>query len=280
MKLSLTERLIQKFGLWLARDKEPEHTYFCDFERIRYEVRPGDVLLIEGRNRVSNIIQQITQSPWSHAALYIGRIHDIDDPKLRIQMRQFYTGGADEQLVIESMLGKGTIITKLSHYEYDHIRICRPMGLTRKDGQKVTKYAISHLGIKYSIRHILDLARFMFPWSIFPRQWRSSLFAHNALKPTEEICTYMIADAFASVSFPILPKMIRKKGGFDLVRRNPKLFTPRDFDYSPFFSIIKYPILDISQSGNYHQLPWKEGEQSHDTDVFITDDQDQKQETE
>src|SRR5438105_1820565 len=132
-KLSLTERLISKFANWITEDDEPNHTYFCDFDRIRYEVRPGDVLLIEGRNRASRIIQQITQRPWSHAGLYIGRSHDIDDPNVRIELRQYYTGGAGEQLLIESFLGKGTIITKLNHYQFDHIRICRPMGLTRKD---------------------------------------------------------------------------------------------------------------------------------------------------
>ncbi len=59
----------------------------CDFDRIRYEIRPCDVMLVEGRSRVSEIIRTVTQSPWSHSALYIGRIHDIDDGELREKIR-------------------------------------------------------------------------------------------------------------------------------------------------------------------------------------------------
>ena len=33
---------------------------------------PGDVLLVEGNTRVSGAIKYLTQSTWSHAALYIG----------------------------------------------------------------------------------------------------------------------------------------------------------------------------------------------------------------
>ena len=51
----------------------------CDFERMRYELRTGDVLLVEGRSRISGIIRYLTQSSWAHSALYIGKIHDIDD---------------------------------------------------------------------------------------------------------------------------------------------------------------------------------------------------------
>src|SRR4029453_13573329 len=37
-------------------------------------LRPGDVLLVEGNNHVSGIIKYLTQSTWSHAALYVGPI--------------------------------------------------------------------------------------------------------------------------------------------------------------------------------------------------------------
>ena len=36
---------------------------------------------------------------------------------------------------------------------------------------------------------------------------------------------------------------------------------PRDFDYSPYFSIIKYPFLGMNDIGLYRRLPWdKEGD--------------------
>ena len=57
----------------------------------------------------------------------------------------------------------------------------------------------------------------------------------------------MIAEAFATVQFPILPLVQRDEGDhMQLFRRNPKLCTPSDFDYSPYFEIIKYPFLDLT----------------------------------
>src|SRR5215470_10809795 len=35
-------------------------------------LKPGDILLVEGNTRLSAVIKYLTQSTWSHAALYIG----------------------------------------------------------------------------------------------------------------------------------------------------------------------------------------------------------------
>ncbi|MFT6753298.1 MAG: hypothetical protein ACJA2O_003491, partial [Candidatus Azotimanducaceae bacterium] len=40
------------------------------------------------------------QSPWTHAALYIGRIHDIEDPDLRKIVTHNYKGDASDRLII------------------------------------------------------------------------------------------------------------------------------------------------------------------------------------
>ena len=67
----------------------------------------------------------------------------------------------------------------------------------------------------------------------------------------------MIAKAFESVEFPILPVIKQhEETGIELIKVNPKLFTPSDFDYSPFFEIIKYPFIELSDRGNYRDLPW------------------------
>jgi hypothetical protein len=84
---------------WLTAEQALASPPLCDFDRVRYEVRPCDVLLVEGRSRVSEIIRTITQSPWSHSALYIGRVHDIDDEELREKVLSFYTGDPNEQLI-------------------------------------------------------------------------------------------------------------------------------------------------------------------------------------
>jgi hypothetical protein len=242
---------------WLTREKEIQQVSLSDFERLRYELRPGDVLLVEGRSRVSDIIKVITQSCWTHSFLYVGRLHDIDDPDLRKQIEKFYPDNADDQLIIESLLGKGTIVDTLENYNGEHLRICRPRGLTRHDAQEVIGYAINQLGSDYNVRQLLDLARFMFPYGILPRRWRSSLFEHNAGKPTQTVCSTMMAEAFARVHFPIRPVLHRDKSGkLRLYQRNARLITPADFDYSPFFDVIKYPLMDFDELSVYRKLPW------------------------
>ena len=242
---------------WLTFERRPAHLPLCDFDRVRYEIRPCDVILIEGRSRVSDIIRTITQSTWSHAALYIGRIHDIDDKELREKILSFYDGDPHEQLIIEAWLGKGTMVNPLHKYRGDSLRICRPTGLSRQDAQHVLKYALHHLGFEYDLRQLLDLARFLFPYSVIPRRWRSSLFQHNAGSPTRSVCSSMIAAAFAAVKFPVLPVLEQlQDGSFQIVPRNSRLFTPRDFDYSPYFDIIKCPLTEYGKLPSYRDLPW------------------------
>ena len=43
-----------------------------DPEALRQSLLPGDVLLVEGNNNVSGVIKYLTQSTWSHSALYVG----------------------------------------------------------------------------------------------------------------------------------------------------------------------------------------------------------------
>ena len=159
---------------WLRHKKPLPHTPLSDFERIKHEVKSCDVLLLEGRSRVSEVIKLITQSSWSHTLLYIGRLHDIEVPRLREILGTFYHGNVDRQLIIESELGMGTIVRELTVYKEEHLRICRPRGLGHNDSQKVIAYAIGRLGTAYDVRQIFDLARFLFPWFIMPRRWRSS----------------------------------------------------------------------------------------------------------
>jgi hypothetical protein len=119
------------------------------------------------------------------------------------------------------------------------------------------EYAISRLGAAYDVRQIFDLLRFLFPWFILPRRWRSSLFQLKTGKSTATVCSTMIAEAFGQVQFPILPLVVRQSdGSARFYRRNPKLCTPSDFDYSPYFDIIKYPLTGNFSGTRYDQIDW------------------------
>ena len=227
------------------------------FERLRYELRPGDVLLVEGRSRVADIIKSVSQSIWTHSFLYIGRLRDIDDPLLRDHILKFRHCKPNEQLIIESMLGQGTVVNSIEIYDGEHTRICRPRGITRKDSQRVIGYAIDQLGLDDNVRQLMDLARFMFPYWFIPKNWRSSLFEHNAGRPTQTVCATMLAEAFARVHFPIIPVLHQDKTGqVKMLDSDSKLITPRNFDHSPYFDVIRYPVLDFDELGIYRSLPW------------------------
>lgn len=266
---------------WMTDEPRSADQQPCDYNRLKHEIRPGDVLLIEGNSRVSKIIGSITQSPWTHAALYIGRIDEIDDPNLRQLIEQHVPKEKHSRYIIEGLLGKGTVISALSSYRYLHIRICRPIGLSSEDTELVVAYVIRALGKPYNVRQILDLARFLLPWTILPRRWGSSLFRTPSGEPEGGICSSLIAEAFTAVKFPILPffKFEDEETGtpMTMIHRNPYLFTPKDFDYSPYFDIIKYPIMRKEQVPYYRQMPWSEEKILHQGQgEFITEKPEKK----
>jgi len=81
--------------------------------------------------------------------------------------------------------------------------------------------------------------------------------------PTRAICSSLIAQAFEQVRYPILPSVRRTRGRASaqsrysrreiLHIRHHSLYTPRDFDLSPYFQIVK-PTLEYGF--DYKRLVW------------------------
>jgi len=242
---------------WLNQESPPPAFPYCDFDKLSYGIRPADVLLVEGRSRVAEVIRVVTQSRWSHSAIYVGRLHDIQSEQHRELLLKHYDASPEEQLLVEGILGKGMIVTPLNAYRNDNLRVCRASMLSAADAQRVINFCIERLGMGYDMRQLFDLARFLFPWRILPRRWRSSLFRKNPGQSSKTVCSSLIADAFNHVQYPILP-LFRKVGenGIELVPRNTRLYTPADFDYSPYFDIKKYPFMGTQDKTPYRDLPW------------------------
>ncbi len=250
---------MQKLSDFLNKERteETDALLMTDLERLSEEVHQADVILVEGRSRVSEVIKTITNSPWTHAAVYIGRLDEIKEGMLQNRIAEHYDGDPHEQLLIEALLGEGTIVAPLKKYEGYHLRICRPRGLSRSDRKQVIAYAVGQLGYEYDIRHLLDLARFLLPYSFIPKRWRSSLFEHKIGESTRNVCSSMLAEAFSAVRYPILPVAEKtEEGDLKLYGRNTRLNTPKDFDYSPYFDIIKYPYFNFDEVAAYRSLPW------------------------
>ncbi len=224
-----------------------------DPETLERVLLPGDVLLVEGNQKVSGAIKYLTQSTWSHAALYVGdALLERDENGKR-------------RTLIEVNLGEGCVAVALDKYECFNTRICRPVGLTRKDRKKVVDFMVGSLGLKYDMRNIIDLMRYLMPTPPVPTRWRRRMIAMGSGEPTRAICSTLIAQAFQSVKYPMLPRVQRvrkheKKHGLGsytrreiLHIRHYSLFAPRDFDLSPYFKIIK---PTVENGFDYKQLEW------------------------
>src|ERR1043166_9063822 len=215
-----------------------------DPESLRTVIEPGDVLLVEGNNRISGIIKYLTQSTWSHSALYVGPIDGAQEPD------------GEPHVLIEAYVGDGVITAPLSKYYSYHTRVCRPVGLSYEDRHAVCRYAINRIGFGYDTKNILDLMRFLVPLPI-PQRWRRRMIAIGSGDPTKMICSALIAQAFDTVRYPILPKITlagsRRARREILHIRDSSLYMPRDFDISPYFEIVKPTIV---RGFDYTTLHW------------------------
>lgn len=235
----------------LGREVQGEEPFMpSDPAALRGTLRPADVLLIAGSSRLSTAIKYLTQSTWSHAALYVGDV--LERP----------TGGEPDTL-IEVTPVDGCVSVPLSKYERFHTRICRPIGLTDADRDEVISFMVSRLGTQYDMRNIIDLARYLLSTPPVPTRWRRRMIALGSGEPTRTICSTLIAEAFGRVQYPILPRVERvtaEKRGISRFRRQEilhirhySLYAPADFDLSPYFAIVK-PTLEVGF--NYKGLTW------------------------
>ncbi|MEM1376530.1 MAG: YiiX/YebB-like N1pC/P60 family cysteine hydrolase [Pseudomonadota bacterium] len=248
--------LLDRLGGWIAARLETETSGYkpytpSDPQTLYRTLQPGDVLLVEGNRKVSAAIKYLTQSTWSHAALYVGDELDEMDEE-----------GSPKRL-IEVNLGTGCTAEPLEKYATFNTRICRAKGLTPEDRQVVIAYAKSQIGIQYDTKNIIDMLRYFLPTPPVPVRWRRRMIEFGSGDPTRAICSTMIAQAFQQVRYPILPEITaapgRARATSDYSRReilhirHHSLFTPRDFDLSPYFEIVK-PTLVFGF--DYKKLVW------------------------
>jgi len=250
------------------------HLLRNDLEGLRRSLRPGDVILIDGDQRVSEVIKYLTQSTWSHAVLYVGDALLRQRPVERNAMTAAH--GRDAQHMIVEALMDGVVASPLSKYAGFNMRVCRPKGLRHEDAERVIREVTGQLGLQYDVRNLLDLARYFFPVTLIPRRLRRRALQFGSGLTTQVICTSMIGRAFQNVGFPIMPVMtpvparapVPRRLRDRLLRRRPpapypgvfthephNLITPRDFDLSPYFEIVKLELLE-EPSFDYRRMQW------------------------
>jgi hypothetical protein len=219
---------------------------------LRGALQAGDVLLVEGNTRVSSAIKYLTQSTWSHAALCVGPIPGRFDDD------------GEPHVLVEAELGLGVISSSLSRHQNAHTRICRPAAMEKDDLRTILDFAVSRIGEDYDVKNVVDLCRYLLPQPPVPVRFRRRMIALGSGEPTRFICSTLIAQAFHAVQYPILPRVevIRRGGGDERADmlleeihhiRHHSLYTPRDFDISPFFSVVK-PTFEAGF--DYRRMKW------------------------
>jgi hypothetical protein len=254
---SLLDSIGQRLADYLTRpipDFHPAST--TEFDKLARVLRTGDVLLVEGDTRIATAIKYLTQSTWSHSALYVGPIEGRVSPE------------GEPHVLIEALVEEGVTSAPLSKYRDAHTRVCRPVGLGEENRRKVARFVLDRLGHQYDVKNIVDLARYLLPTPPVPSRFRRRLIALGSGEPTRAICSTLIAQAFQSVHYPILPRVEWIDDPDSPVKgesarreilhiRHHSLFAPRDFDISPYFAIMK-PTIEIGF--DYRTVHWARGE--------------------
>lgn len=247
--------LSRVLAAYLSRKVMTPSVSTATFEALSATLRPADVLLVEGDARISVAIRYLTQSTWSHAALYLG-----PDAGLPV------ASDGEPHVLVEADIEEGIRTLPLSFYRHMHTRVCRPVGLEDNEVQALTNYARSRLGDTYDLRNVLDLARYLCPTPPVPTRFRRQMLALGSGDPTRAICSTFIAQSFQHIRYPILPQRIPvpsddpycqdcRKTYYQI--RHHSLFVPRDFDASPYFQIIK-PSLEFGF--DHRGMPWLDDE--------------------
>ena len=245
-------RLLLYFGRILARFlTHPAHIHRATLPpppaQLLAALQVGDVLLVEGDSRISGAIKYLSQSSWSHAALYVGT-------------RVAEKGGNPEHMFVEADIKEGVRSVSVDEFKGLNARICRPVGLTVEERVRVADFVIARIGHQYDIRNVFDLARFLIR-SPIAVQLRRKMLVLGSGDPTRAICSTLVAQAFQSLHYPILP-IIDRIARLDqcpdcieeIIRvQHHSLYVPRDFDLSPYFQGINPSLIT---GFDYKKLTW------------------------
>lgn len=256
---SIGKRMLIRIGTALAHYLSKPAKHYNSFTlqdeaTLETHLRPADILLVDGRDRISTTIKYLSQSTWSHAAIYVG---DFVHPQ---------SGEMQHKKLVEANLQHGVEAVPLSKYAKLNKRICRAWNLTPEDTDTVVNFMIHSLGKSYDPVNVFDLLRYLLPTPPVPTRFRRRMLALGSGDPTRTICSTLIAQAFESVRYPILPRISRNRDEWDARReiwhiRHHSLFVPRDFDISPYFNIIK---PELEKNFNYKTLRWSRSTEQHE----------------
>jgi hypothetical protein len=182
-----------------------------DLEVLARVLLPGDVILVEGNTRFASLVRVLTQSTWSHVAMFVGPLDDRPDPAC----------------LVEADVEQGVRTIPLSELRGMSARVVRATGLTAQERAQVARRVLARVGQRYDVDYAIGLARTL--WPIGRGRARQELTPVAAAE--RAICSTLLAQAFEEVGYPVLS---RPAGAC--------VYTPRDFDLSPYFGVVAAPL--------------------------------------
>ncbi len=240
----------------LLGSKEEEKLLF-EYKKNRFmeAAKPCDVILVKGNLRISHIIQTLTKSPYSHAALYKG-----DGEIIEVEPEGVLTNSIDKYIDLD-------------------IRISRPVMLPAKGRKSVLAYMDKMIKLqpKYDMENMGNLL-FKYWYSKFRPDTKVYIGGSTDFEKYY-ICSAMIAHAFHKAGYPVTPSLRFKRKSrkitslktvsefekmVNLMKKNYSQIVPADFDNSPFFAPVKFLYLDSKHNAK-RQLQLIEEEETAPT---------------
>jgi hypothetical protein len=220
---------------------------------------------VEGELRLSQFVKYVTQSQWSHSALYVGDELLRRGSRLRERALAGF-GKLADRVIVETLTDEGVIASPLAKYRGHNIRVCRPYRIDPADLDRVVDSVIQDLGKQYDSRNFFDLALMLLsPVEFGPLKTRTIQSCLGNCTDLQVICSGMIAKAFQQVGYPILPQIdVRNRKDEELLEADPyslpltmrhySQILPRDFDLSPNFEIVKFNMMEEGGRFDYKHL--------------------------
>jgi hypothetical protein len=182
-----------------------------NIELVKRALLPGDVILVEGNTRFACLVRVLTQSTWSHVAMFVGALDSTSDPAC----------------LVEADVERGVRTLPLSELRGMNARVLRASGLDPAERAEVARRVMARVGQMYDLDCALELARWLWPM-------RRREYGPTPVAAAERaICSTLLAQAFEDIAYPILPAAASSRRG--------GAYTPRDFDLSPFFAVVPMP---------------------------------------
>jgi hypothetical protein len=169
-------------------------------------LRPGDVLLTDGRTRAAALVRRVTRSTWAHVSMYVGPMEIGEDPRC----------------IVEADIAAGVRAVRLSELAGQRVRVLRAAFIEDDERLRLAEWVVGRIGDAY------DMA---LAWSLAVRLLRLSVPFEMRRVPgglaegtRRFICSSLLAQAFLLVGYE--------------VSTSQRYVTPRDFDHATGFEVV------------------------------------------